>query len=266
MRRAMIGLGVLAVAVTGLPTAEAQVRVSQNVAVPVHVDLTSAVVCDNTGPQVTVSGWIGIGSVETRVWFQNNAKGTQSTAPEVTGLGVSIAPSAGTVTIAKAPVAGADYAGVGAGGNPWISFDVQQAGASSIGGPVLIGKCVQLGKGNFSVKTVRDFVMSVPTTLLASAMTCTHDSSGVSLSADADYGGIDGLLLFDNNQTKVVHQAQAAGKAALTLVAPVKSSKGGWGVAGAGGNPLVYAHFGGVTGSDPTAWPSNVNLGRCNKI
>ena len=275
LHRTLVVSSVLAVTgMLGMPQAHAAVSVSSSGTVPVRVSLTTSVTCSNNpGPTISLGGTIAVGTVRTAVWFQNNVLGTQSTAPQVTGLSFAVTPSQGTLTLAKAPVpltgGGWLTGSTGAGGNPWISVDIlNSAGTSAIGGPVLVGKCVQLDNGKFSVATSRSIMLPVRTTLLASALGCTSRASQVSVSTTSAYAGLTGRLLFDNNKTKAVHHAEAAGSATFSLMPPVTTTKGGWGVGGAGGNPLVYVHFMKSTdsGTNPLVWPPNLNLGRCNKL
>lgn len=292
-RKLLLAASAAMVVAPFLPSANATpVNLDQIVYVPVHVGLTTTVNCSNNpGPTITITGTIVVGSVTTAVWFQNNVKGTHTTSPTVTTGSFGVVPAtqdgSGVLSINKQPVplTGGGWldGSVGAGGNPWISIDVVDAnGNSEIGGPQLIGKCVQLGKG-ITVPTSRDFTIPVHVSVLAQSIACDKSQSNVNLSSTDDFSQIDGRVLFDNNKNWTVHQAADAGTAGFHLVDAYHTTKG-WGVGGAGGNPLTYLQFKGAsdpaatdTGStdaggneiwDISGWTtySPVLLGRCNTL
>lgn len=289
--RIVFAAAAASVALPFMPSAGATpANVNQVVDVPVHVGLTTTVDCSNSpGPTITINGAITIGSVTTAVWFQNNTKGTHSTSPTVTTGDVGVVPStqdgSDTLQIAKPPVplTGGGWLGgsVGAGGNPWISFDVtgqDDAGnsVSKIGGAQLIGKCVQLGKGNVTTQTTKDFTIPVQVRVVAQSFVCSKDASTLTVTSNPSFSGLTGEILFDNNKNYKVHEAAVSGSAGFDLVDSYSASKG-WGVGGAGGNPLTYVQFMGpgetvATNTDGTydisGWTTYpaVNVGRCNQL
>lgn len=272
LRRVFVGAATIALMAPFAPGASADTQVTQQLTVPVHVSAHADAWCDNTGSTVEISGGVTMGGVTTRIWFQNNVRGTHQSAFSDVPTEVVLTPDNDPIVIPKQPykylnsVGPNGQTGPGVGGNPWISFDFLIDGVSVTNdNPILLGRCVQLSKTapGLSVNFSGDFNLPVIASSLIHALTCDGQQAQVTVDSSVTDSGIDGLLLFDNNINKVVHRATATGEISLHLTHAVTTAKGGWGHGGVGGNPLVYAQFranGGVWAPTPGL------VGRCKKI
>ena len=77
------------------------------------IDAASSGCTNAPGPQVTLSGELALGGLETKMIFQNNVQGTHTHEDTSTATAVVI-PAGESISIPKQPAYG------GTGGNPWI--------------------------------------------------------------------------------------------------------------------------------------------------
>ena len=96
--------------------------------------------CSNSpGPFITLDGELRLGGLCASLIFTNNAKFTHSTSSDVT-VDVILVPEGQSITFSKQPPLG------GAGGNPFIYVQFLSGSGQELGSPILVGRCVQLGK------------------------------------------------------------------------------------------------------------------------
>jgi hypothetical protein len=196
--------------------------------------------CTNTGSEIEIDGNVTIGGMKMDLKFQNNLKGTK-TAPLEEQTDTFEIDLAEKKVIPKQPLKFIDPdsgEGGGAGGNPWISIDIKDNGKSVLDKPIVVGRCVQGAKG--WVK--KSFYSPANAEGLLAALECGSKGSKVNVNAKKKTGALDGDVYFDNNINKVVHRAQAKGKASFTIAPGVEKRKG-WGAGGFGGNPLISFAF-----------------------
>jgi len=114
----------------------AQKELTQKFAMPVQLQVNVDLLgCENSpGPQITLSGAVKLGGLNTDLIFRNNVKGTHTYTAE-SSVAIVAVPAGGSIVIPKQPVLG------GVGGNPFIWVQ-------PIGTEKLLGRCVQLAPGN----------------------------------------------------------------------------------------------------------------------
>lgn len=219
------------------------------------VDATFEGCTNHPGPTITFTGIVQTDGVDALIIGKNNTKGTHVTDPGVTATAsVTIAPTGGPITIQKQPPQG------GVGGNPWIYFEPFDAGGSSLGEPVLLGRCVQgVGHAAFDLSWFADLDMTVDTDW------CTNSGGPqITLNGTLSSGpGINGKFYFQNQRgNDPAHQAGPYDGVVSFTITPVpdpatfaKQPPLG----GAGGNPLMYVQVPANTGPE-------LFLGRCNKL
>src|SRR2546426_6749555 len=96
--------------------------------------------CSNSpAPVIPLDGAVKLGGLCGTLIFTNNAKFTHVTTADVT-TEVVLIPEGQSITFAKQPPLG------GAGGNPFIYVQFLGGSGQELGSPILLGRCVQLGK------------------------------------------------------------------------------------------------------------------------
>jgi hypothetical protein len=211
--------------------------------------------CDNTGSTVDITGELTFETgLQLEIVFKNNVKGTKSTLAQVGDATIVVLPGGGTASVPKQPVLG------GVGGNPWISFGLVDSNSEDLSSQTVLGRCVQGAHARID----QQFGLAGALRVLAQSTECSSKRSVISFLTENDTGaGVDGVLLFDNNINKVVHRNDTnVASARLELRGVGPTQKGGWGIGGAGGNPLVFVRVL-DNGDDLTG---EINLGRCNKL
>jgi len=236
--------------------------VSQGWRVPAQLDMEfSGAVCDNTGSTVEINGALATGGAKVKVIFRNNVKGTK----ELIKLGevtFEIVPNNDMVSIPKQPVLG------GVGGNPHISFKPFDVGTTEnptyvpLSSRQYLGRCVQ----DFRTSTQQTIELGGQLTAAISAIECSNKGSRLTVDLNAARGAVVGSLYFDNNYNRVVHETSVAAEANFSLTPAFLNERKGWGVGGAGGNPLIYLQFGDGEGEVFNALGDEIFVGRCNKL
>ncbi len=194
-------------------------------------------ICTNTGSQISVNGAITLTGAKVAVVFKNNVKGTR-TLTKIGEIVYEITPAETGLSVPKQPAFG------GVGGNPHLSFQLAETGTETepyelpLSERIYLGRCVQ----DFSGRVERDIRIGANLSTLIGALECTSRGSSLTLQADSEDSGLVGTIFFDNNYNRVVHERATAGSARVVLKPSIKLRKG-WGVGGAGGNPLIYVQF-----------------------
>ena len=225
---AILGAGALSPAI-------AAVESSTDWGMPARItaDFTEPI-CTNTGSQISFSGGLTLTGAKVAVIFKNNTKGTK-TLTKVGEVVYEVMPAEAGLSVPKQPAL------AGVGGNPHISFQVSETGTEAepytvaLTERIYLGRCVQ----DFSGRVERDIRIGTSLSALVGALECTAKGSSLTLQADSESAGLVGTLFFDNNYNRVVHERTAAASAQVSLKPSIRLRKG-WGVGGAGGNPLVY--------------------------
>ena len=253
MRRVAI-LAVLATFALGA-VAQASTTVSQSFNEGGHVSLTpSASGCENNpGPYITLSGALTLKGVNAKLIFTNNTHFTHVTSADVTA-DVEIIPEGSAITVVKQPSQG------GVDGNPWIYLQFKDGKGNEVGGPELLGRCVQ-----GLTKADKDF--SIPSGVKATVTSGDCDNSGgpsISLNGELRLGGISADIILTNN-AKFTHASGADVVIGIVIIPEGQSitfakqpPQGG-----VGGNPIIYIEF---TRKDGSVIGSPFRLGRCNQL
>jgi hypothetical protein len=238
--------------------AGASQQVSTTFQMPVRLQAAIAASgCNNSpGPKVTIQGALFLGGLGLDLIFRNNQKGTHELIDMAT-VEVSVVPAGESVSVPKQPVLG------GTGGNPFIWFQLMDGNGNPLTGEVFLGRCVQ---GN--LKMAADFAL-LATAAARFASTECDNSPGPYITIDGDVAlsGLNGRLVFRNNDNPVGGPHDADDEAVVNLVIlppgmtsefPKSPAQGG-----VGGNPLISVLFRHGDG-DPIG--SEFLLGRCVQL
>jgi hypothetical protein len=202
----------------------------------ISADFTEPI-CTNTGSQISFTGGMTLTGAKVAVIFKNNTKGTK-TLTKVGEVVYEVIPAEAGLSVPKQPAFG------GVGGNPHISFQVSETGTEAepysvpLTERIYLGRCVQ----DFNGRVERDIRIGTSLSALVGALECTSKGSSLTLQADSESASLTGTLFFDNNYNRVVHERTTAASAQVSLKPSIRLRKG-WGVGGAGGNPLIYVQF-----------------------
>lgn len=188
---------------------------------------------NNPGPHISINGELSLGTVNAKLVFSNNERGTHTAEKDVE-VTVAILPKGDPIKFAKQPSAG------GVGGNPWIFLAWTDGDGNYYGKPTLLGRCVQ---GLF--KTER--FMRLPSRAHTRVMTGGCDNSGgpeINLNGELTIGGLNAELIFTNNRKfRHVHEEDVVVQITIledgqTITIDKAPPEGG-----AGGNPHIYLQF-----------------------
>ena len=216
------------------------------------IDAASSGCTNAPGPQVTLSGELALGGLETKMIFQNNVQGTHTHEDTSTATAVVI-PAGESISIPKQPAYG------GTGGNPWIWLQFTDVNGNGMTDPLFLGRCVQ---GLSSVDA--PLTIAALATATVTGGTCSNTGSTISLSGELKLSGLNAMLMFANNDNPVggPHQANVMSAVSVVLIPAGQSITFAKqpSLGGVGGNPWIYLQFldgkGGAL-TDP------VLLGRC---
>ena len=236
--------------------------VSKTVGLPAAVSMQIGVEgCSNRhGPQITISGGIGLGTIDSYLIFTNNLKGTHI-REEGVEVDVSIDFGSDPYRFAKQPPRG------GAGGNPWIFVHLKDADGNYIGDEVLIGRCVNKQSGEvFQLfDAFGDANFTVSGTCDNSAPDPDGPSQGnhINLSGDILLEGLVADVFFRNqNRPDPQHEHVAEDKVVSIVISPdeplifPKSPSSG----GVGGNPHIWLSI------NDLFEPEDYYIARCNDL
>jgi hypothetical protein len=273
IRRVRLAFATLAAAslvgsalVSSAPAGAVGASLHSNYTIPGHArfEFTEAW-CDNTGPHITISSELDIlGDHSAQLTFKNNAKGTKSLSI-VGEVVVDVFDTDGTelAQIAKQPPMG------GVGGNPFIYFHPE--GSENY---YYLGRCVQDGKIRKALNTgpfAEDLDVSAFTNLFIQSLECTSKGSKLSVTSDSGTDDINGWLVFTNSDLgrnpQHINDDEIAASVGMTLLQGLSNIRKGWGVGGAGGNPLIEVATG--TGADVNSFKEDgpgLQLGRCKNL
>lgn len=209
-------------------------EVHANFGLEAHAKVKTETGCSNSGgPYIKIDGELNLGTVNAKLIFSNNEKGTHMGDRDVE-VSVSILPKGDPIKFAKQPSAG------GTGGNPWIYLAWTDGDGNYYGKPTLLGRCVQ---GLF--KTER--FMRLPSSAHTTVMTGGCDNSGgpeIDLNGELTIGGLGAQLIFTNNRKfRHVHEEDVVVQITIledgqTITIDKRPPEGG-----AGGNPHLYLQF-----------------------
>jgi hypothetical protein len=244
----------LGLAITGLLFAQssrADVKVSSPAFnLPVHVNaiVDESGCLNNPGPTITMSGTLSLGSVNARVIFSNNQKGTH-TAVVTSQYDVTLL-AGGNIVLPKQPVQG------GVGGNPHIYLQFHDGNGNDLSDEFYLGRCVQ------GLAVSADVLQAALVNAIIHAEGCSNNKGPfITFGGDLVLGGLHARFIFRNN-LKGTHTAEDTRDVSIVLegskiVLPKQPPQGG-----AGGNPLISIQF--LQGTTPVGAP--VELGRCVKL
>jgi hypothetical protein len=232
-------------------SAKADQAVSVEYKMPVRVDcVVDESGCHNSpGPQVTLSGAIELGSLDARVTFKNNSKGTHKAVVD-NSYDVTLL-LGGKIEIPKQPVLG------GVGGNPHIWLQFHDGNGKDLCKEIYLGRCVQ------GLEVSADLVMDALAFANVHAEGCSnHPGPTITMDGGLVLGGLHGRLIF-RNAVRGPHVAEDSQDVAIILEGssielPKQPVNGG-----AGGNPIICIQFLDGNG-DPIG--KEIRLGRCNQI
>lgn len=208
---------------------------------------------NNPGPFIRLSGEISLGGLDARLRFSNNLKGTHQRNEDVTTT-ISLI-SDEPIAFAKQPSRG------GVGGNPHIWLLLHDPDGAELVDPIYLGRCVQ----GFNAEVV-DLILPA----LAEAEVTGGGCSGkggpeINLEGGLTLGGLDGTLVFTNNNNRFTHVHEEDVTVGLTLIPegetlvfPKQPPLGG-----VGGNPHIFLQF--LDGGGSPIGDESY-LGRCNKL
>ncbi len=214
--------------------------------------------CDNRGgPTITLTGEVLGGGVNGKLRAQN-AGGTHGAETDAV-LTARLVPDLGVpFSIPKQPPEKFD--GGGAGGNPYIFFEANDAGGKSLSeGPILLGRCKQ---GLKDVSLLFGLLSKASATVGGS---CDNRGSNITIEGALSLGGVKGNIIFANNR-RLRHRRDVAGSLEFVILPDggvVSWPKQGVEDDGVTGNPLLFFQF-----TDPggSGLSNEVRLGRCNKL
>jgi hypothetical protein len=210
--------------------------------------------CSNhPGPYISLDGDITLGSLSAVLRFSNNLKGTHVHEEDVT-TSIQLL-SEEPIHFAKQPSNG------GVGGNPHVWLLLHHGDGTVIGDPIYLGRCVQ---------GFMDVNLDLLIPALAEAEVISGGCSGrggpqITLEGGLTLGGLDGTLVFTNNNNAFTHVHAEDVTVGLSLIPegetitfPKQPPQGG-----AGGNPHIFLQF--VDGSgNPIG--DEFYLGRCSRL
>ncbi len=204
------------------------------------------------GPQVTLSGEVALGGLETKLIFQNNLQGTHTYEDTTTATAVVI-PAGESIAIPKQPVYG------GTGGNPFIWLQFTDVNGNGMTDPVFLGRCVQGLSG-----VDAGLVIPAIATATVTGGSCSNTGSTISLSGELKLSGLNARLMFANNDNPVggPHEANVMASVSVVLIPAGESITFAKqpALGGAGGNPWIYLQF--LDGKGK-ALDDPILLGRC---
>ena len=219
-----------------------------------HMTTSASGECSNhPGPYISLDGDITLGDLSAVLRFSNNLKGTHVHEEDVTTSIQLI--SAEPIHFAKQPSNG------GVGGNPHVWLLLHHGDGTVIGDPIYLGRCVQ----GFSDV---DVALLIPALVEAEVMSDGCSGRGgpqITLEGGLTLGGIDGTLVFTNNNNAFTLVPEEDVTVGLTLIPegetitfPKQPPQGG-----VGGNPHIFLQF--VDGSgNPIG--DEFYLGRCSRL
>lgn len=210
--------------------------------------------CSNSpGPYITLEGELGLGGVNARLIFRNNAKGTHEHIEDVT-VDVVIIPAGETIKFNKQPPLD------GAGGNPWILLKLGDGKGHYYTEEILLGRCVQ---GLFNTKVLFGLLSK------ALAKVTTADCSNspgpyITLDGELVIGGVEATLIFRNNK-KGTHEHVEDVEVSIVILPAGESIKFPKQppLDGAGGNPHILLQFVSPSGKELSP---EFYLGRCVQL
>jgi hypothetical protein len=236
--------------------------VSKTVGVPAAVSLELGVEgCSNhTGPYITISGGLSLGTIEAFLIFSNNRRGTH-THEEEAEVDVSIDFGSDPYRFNKQPPMD------GAGGNPWIFVHLRDEDGNYIGDEVLVGRCVNKVQGD--ILQLFDAIGDANFTVSGSCDNSAADPSGpsqgnhIELSGDITLDGLVADVFFRNqNRPDPQHEHAAEDKVVSVVISPdeeivfPKSPH----FDGAGGNPYIFLSINDLFDSE------DYFIARCNDL
>lgn len=196
---------------------------------------------------------MGLGGIDARLIFRNNAKGTHEREEETT-VDVVLIPEGETIQFAKQPPLG------GVGGNPWIYVQFFDSSGNALSDEVLLGRCVQ-GLSTMDI----DFSLLTQADAEVSAGSCrNHLGPVITLSGELALEGIEAVLTFRNN-AKGTHEHEEEVQVSVVIlpagetISFAKQPPLG----GVGGNPHIFLQF--VDGSGQPLG-DEFYLGRCVQL
>jgi hypothetical protein len=236
--------------------------VSKTVGVPAAVSMQLEVDgCSNhTGPYITISGGLSLGTIEAFLIFSNNRRGTH-THEEGAEVDVSIDFGSDPYRFHKQPPMD------GAGGNPWIFVHLRDADGNYIGDEVLVGRCVNKVQGD--ILQLFDAIGDADFTVSGSCDNSAADPEGpsqgnhIELSGDITLDGLVADVFFRNqNRPDPQHEHVAEDKVVSVVISPdeeiafPKSPH----FDGAGGNPHIFLSIDDLLGTE------DFYIARCNDL
>jgi hypothetical protein len=245
-------LAVFLIAALLSPAIAREVETTLDVPGTAHVRATTSGCSNNPGPYITLGGELELGEVRGRLIFRNNVRGTHEHEEIINDVVLVIRGE--EIKFPKQPPLG------GAGGNPWIYFQLFDDQWEPLSDEMLLGRCVQgLNPLAFPL------MLGAESTVDITSDSC-RNSPGpyITLEGEIVLGSLNGKLIFRNNQ-RGTHEYEEYVGFDLTLLPAgevlqfAKQPPQG----GAGGNPLVYFQF--VDG-DGEPLSGEMFVGRCNKL
>ncbi|UCH83391.1 MAG: hypothetical protein JSW50_13175 [Candidatus Latescibacterota bacterium] len=231
----------------------AQVKAKMDMAAHFAMEATTGGCYNSPGPYITLEGEIALGGLNGVLIFRNNRQGTHEHEEDVV-VSIVIVPEGETIRFAKQPPLG------GAGGNPWISFQLLDGRYRPLSDEILLGRCVQ-----GLMMTEFDFSMASTATAGFTSGDC--DNSGgpqITINGELSLGGLNGKLIFKNN-AKGTHRRDEITEVSIVIVPegetiefPKQPPLGG-----AGGNPHIFFAF---TDGDGNPMSGEFYLGRCVQL
>jgi hypothetical protein len=223
--------------------------------------------CTNRGgPFISLDGDLFNGGLRGKLRAQNTS-GVHSDEVDAVLSAKLTDPTGTEITIPKQPPEKFD--GGGAGGNPWIWFEVTDKDGEAVAPAVLLGRCVQ---GLFNLNALFRLIGHAEGNIDGSC----SNSPGPYITIDGSLlvGGIDGHIIFTNQDTlDAQHRRDVAGTLTFEIVPegggviwpkqPFADIDGDGEGDGVTGNPLLFFTF---TDQNGTGLSQEFKLGRCNKL
>ena len=213
---------------------------------------TASECSNNPGPFISLDGTITLGSIDARLRFSNNLRGTHEHAEDIV---TTVSLTAGEpIRFAKQPPEG------GVGGNPYIYLQFNDcATGQPTGTAIKLGRCVQ----GLSIASADILVQALVNATVTSGSCDNAPGPYITLNGELSLGGACATLIFTNN-AKFTHVSVEDVTVGVTLIPAgqrisfAKQPPEG----GVGGNPHIYLQF--FSGGAPIG--SEIYLGRCVQL
>jgi hypothetical protein len=252
----------------GAPPALAERSVESEVVLGAALELkVEASACTNRGgPYISLNGDLFNSGLRGKLRAQN-ASGVHSDEVDAVLSARLTDPLGRTISIPKQPPE--KFNGGGAGGNPWLWFEVTDKEGHAVAPAILLGRCVQ---GLFNANALFRLVGHASGNVDGS---CSNNPGPyITIDGSLLVGGIDGHIIFTNQDTlDARHRRDVAGTLTFEIVPdgggviwpkqPFKDIDGDGEGDGVTGNPLLFFTF---TDDGGTGLSKEFGLGRCNRL